>query len=427
MEDIARLKWALREWVVGYWDFVSSPMPDFIVVPNEEYDDALAWLAAYLPGLSPVSQWCRLWKADDFLELLTVPPRPMLDSRLAAWTGAIISELAADNPTANLKEASGAIALTTSTYSMARAASVWHQYRSFEELDRRHNVIFGRARAKSDVDGGLLPLWYVLSGETWCSRPPAEARALEIIRGLVDQLASVDFLSQEEIVDAATILAGHYDLPELKSCAAGPQSLRVEALDKLAGKLFAGPKTAATSAIMGFGASLIDPGAVILPELLRRYENVVPASVVWAGAFAGLWAPVRVMSEHAGLGRIISKELLSQSDLFSKPSTDISFEELSRWTGGSFNVRPAVRGLMARFLFVELMPGVAIPFSTARNEARTEAQSMGAAKQASLDLEANNKQGSGDILSRLEQVERILAELTRKAARQVKPSSRSSR
>jgi hypothetical protein len=224
-------------------------------------------------------------------------------------------------------------------------------------------------------------------------------------------------------------------LPEIGRCAVGPQGQRVEALDQLGARLLLGPKSPASNAILGFAASLVDPGAPILPELLRRYSDQLPSAALWLGAFAGMWFPVRALSEHAGLGRLIGKELLAQSDLFSKPRSDISFEELSRWTGGTFTGRTPLRGLLHRVLFVELVPGVAIPTpavrgDSSRGESASSSNPQGRqqAFQLTPPLEADGparkvvKSGAeslrrDDILSRLEKLEKIVAELSRTSTR----------
>lgn len=425
LHNVAGLQIDPRHIVVGHWGPpTADPFPDFIIVRDDEYEDTTAWLSAFLPSFAPLSQWCRLWKLSDLQRIAGANERPNLGTRLlGGWIGIILVEASSEG--ANLKEVSGASAAASATYCAARAVSVWGNFGGFEELAERHAALGGRNRehAIDRFRSQLQPIWYVLAGPRWQAKPPVDARALEVIRSLVEELSSAEFLSQDDIGSVAATLARRFDLPDLARCASGTQGQRVEALDKLGTRLLEGPKSVASSAIMGFAASLVDPGAAVMPELLRRYSSSLPSSSLWAGAFAGLWFPVRVLSEHGGLGRLIAKELLRPSDLFSKPEADVSFDELSRWTGGSFDARQAIRGLFARTLFVELYPGVSTPLQVARIES-VRAES-GASKQPSLDFERPSRSSpsragpsqapSADLFARVEALERRFEEFVRKA------------
>ena len=425
---------------LGYWDEpAGDPFPDFMIIRDDEYQDTQAWMSAYMIGLTPVSQWCRVWRASEFRNLDRVRPTPSLGARYAAWVGAIIAEYGSQSPS-NLKEVSGAAALMTATYAAARATAVWNGFEHFDELGKRHEAVTLRHR---EAPGAvpieeLMPLWYVLAGPDWYARPPAEARALEPFSRLFDQLSDAKVLSQDSILDVAKQVAREFAAPEIALCAVGPQGQRVDALDKLGSRLLSGPRSPATSALMGLAASMIDPGTPVLPELLRRYSKALPAAAIWAGAFAGLWFPVRVLSEHSGFGRLIGKQLVATSDLHTKPRADVAFEEFSRWTGGSTAGRLQLRGLMLRSLFIELLPGVTVPIPNVRGDvSRTDHTSAAPPKQQSLELSSSSRAEASvrsessaptrslqDVASRLERLEKVVAEIVRGATKTRQAASR---
>jgi hypothetical protein len=425
-----------KQFMVGRWGSPSGdPFPDFIVVRDEEYSDTLAWLSAYLPGFAPISQWCRIWRLSEFARLENLHETPTLGSRFGAWIGAIIGEFGSQSQS-NLKEISAAATLSGASYCAARATAVWGTFDRFEEIHKRSELLAGRQRenARGISAEQMLPLWYVLAGEHWGGKPPAEARSLQPLVDMVSSITGTTDRSQDEVVSHARILGQRLGLPEIGLCAIGPQSQRVEALDKLAERLLAGPRTPAINAMMGFGASLVDPGTPVLPELLKRYSQAAPAAAMWAGAFAGMWFPVRALSEHGGLGRLIGKSLLSQSDLFTKPSADVSFDELSRWTAGNFSVGVPLRGLFMRTWSVELIPGVVVPVPAARTDGgRVEvarADGANGSKQQALELSspsqrppdksgggATGHQSKDDLYSRVDKIERTLDQLIRKLAK----------
>ena len=420
-----------KEILVGYWvKPCGDPLPDFIVVRDDEFTDTMAWLAAFLTGLAPISQWCRVWRLSQFLQLPRVSGIAELGSHLGAWVGAILAEFGAQNPSVTLKEASAFGALNGLSFCAAKALAIWGQYDSFDELCRRFDQIRRRDGRGVSTDA-YMSLWYVIAGERWQAKAPPEATSLNIFRHLVQEIATAARLNPEDITGAAKFVGRHFNLVELERCATGPQGQRVDALDRLAERLNAGPQSHNIEALLGFGASLIDPGASVLPELLRRYQHQYPFAAVWAGAFAGLWAPVRVLSDHSGLGRLVAKQLTAVPDIFAKPSADISFEELHRWTGGNFSSSISIRGVTPRSLSVELMPGVTVSLPSSRFEAsRNEAQpTQSGIKQQAFDLDVppkNSKVPHADdsrrpdlaiIIERIETLERAVEALS------VKPKS----
>jgi len=417
-----------QEILVGFWGGSPTPLPDFMIVRDDAFEDWLAWLSAFLPTFSPMSQWCRLWKLQEFSRLLVIPDEVGLDGRLGAWVGAILAEFSAENGNPNLKEISAAAVLTSSSYSAARATSVWQSFNAYDDILARHNAMFGKRQGA--LAESLFPIWYVLAGERWHAAPVTDVRPLAVFRQLMDDVAGIDTLTPDDVARIASTVSGYFDVQEIAQCAVGPQSQRLEALDRLASILASGPKSASISAIIGFGASLVDPGAAVLPDLLGRYSARFPVSVIWSGAFAGMFYPARVLSDHAGLGRIVAKQLASPHDLFTKPSSDVSYEEFRRWTGGQFSNRASLRGFMARSLFVEIWPGVTVPFSGSRQEnSRSESQlSSPPMKQTSLKLDQGGQRPSNrvdqervdrpdDLLTRLDKLERQVNDLLSKSTK----------
>ena len=135
-------------------------------------------------------------------------------------------------------------------------------------------------------------------------------------------------LSAESIADVVATAVDHFRIQEIVECSRGPQSDRVRALDQLVQDLARDSNAFSSEALVGFAASLIDPGMAILPELLRKYSARFPLAPLWLGAFAGCWSSNRAFTDHGGLGRLIGKALLSESDLNEKPQCDISYDEI---------------------------------------------------------------------------------------------------
>lgn len=380
-----------RGALVGYWQGASeSFFPDFMVVNDEDFDDTLAWSSSYLNAFVPITQWCRIWRRSDFRRLENWAGPSPLPKGYSPWIGAIIAEcgIRAGN-TVSLREISGTAAIASATFSAARALVVWGEFADFGELAQRHDQLSTKLRnsANQFPAKNLLPIWYVLSGSRWEGKKPVDTSSLLVFSELLSAISETGAPDEDQLVRIVELATEEFDLLELRECARGPQQRRVEAVDKLASRLATGPASPAIDAILGFGASLVDVGAVVLPDLLRRYSSHFPLAPIWAGVFAGAWSPKRTLSDFNGLGRIIYKELHRTPDVFSTPKADVSFPELTRWLGPKTTSIP-VRGLFARTLNVELIDGVHAAFPTIRHE---RSKTNTTAEQPTLDLGDNGR------------------------------------
>lgn len=413
--------------LIGYWgDQHSDPFPDFLIVRDADLKDTFAWLSSYFSGVAPITQWCRICTESEMRELIKAPTRPSVGNRLGVWVGAVLAECSAQaNYNINLKELPGTAALTSATFAAARAVAVWGGRSDLVDLARRHEEMYTRLRegGRPIAASALLPIWHVIQRFDSPSKFEADRRALEPLGGIIENIVSRKEIDAEFIQQVVLTAASHFDLPELVECARGPQPDRLKALDQLARELGPGTKSPAIQALLGFGASLIDPGAAVLPELLRKYLGAFPLAPIWLGVFAGAWSPIRVLTDQQGLGRIIAKSILADSDLQSKPSCDIAFEEISRWLGSDpAAAKISLRGMAARSINIELIHGVTCPFAIGRLESyRSETHS--AAAPARTETQENSKPRATatvnpqitavlDLLARrLDVVERTIAQM----------------
>lgn len=444
LEQLRQINVPPKGFAVAYFGhFKGDPLPDALIVNDREYEDALGWLSAYLVNLAPLTQWCRVWRQSDLSRISEANELPTLMGALGPWVGSILSELALQGSgSASVKDASGNAATNTAGFCAAREIAVWGLLHNPLELAKRYDSLSTRLRERPRpiTARQLLPIWAVLSPREMTAELHSLVSGLEPFRSLLETTLAGVSLEQEEIVEAARFISASFDLIEIAGCSSGPQSRRVLYLDRVASKLRTlNLPTSTSEAIIGFCASLIDPGAVLMPELLRQYAGEFPASTIWAGTFAGLWSPIRALSEFNGLGRLVSKSLLKRADLLEKPSADIAFEELDRWLAGADRGRVSVRGMVLRSLAIEIVPGVVCPFPSGRIAEpaidERNANRSTVARQRSLDLRTSaeetprsNDRGSNSVnvsdlaeallslQSRIEQLERADAERSSKGA-----------
>lgn len=423
--------------------FKGDPLPDALIVNDLEFDDALSWMSAYLVNLAPLTQWCRVWRQSDISRISEANELPTLMGALGPWVGSILSELALQGSAgASVKDASGNAAMNTAGFCAAREVAIWGSLHNPFELAKRYDSLSARLRERPRpiTARQLLPIWAVLSPREVATELHSLVSDLEPFRSLLETTLTGYSLDQDEIVEAARSISASFDLIDIAECSNGPQNRRVLYLDRVVSKIRALKLPASTSeAIIGFCASLVDPGVVLMPELLRQYASEFPTCTIWAGTFAGLWSPIRALSEFGGLGRLVSKALLKRADLLEKPSADIAFEELDRWLTGADRGRVSVRGMVLRSLAIEIVPGVVCPFPSGRiaevvvDERNANRSTI--ARQRSLDLRTSaeealrsNDRGSSSInvtdlteallslQARIEQLERADAERSSKGA-----------
>lgn len=381
LTELARVRIPDRGAVVGKWRRDADPFPDILVVRDADLSDTHAWLSSFFSPLSPISQWCRIVPQSDIANLVARNERPMLGDRLGGWIGLILAECSLQAGQAiNLKELPGTAALACSTFAAARGVAVWGDRCDLREMASRHDELSSKLREGSRPISAtqLLPLWHTLNGYVDPLDKNADRRrAFAPFVSLFGHIVSKNSLSAEAIAEVVSAAMDHFRIPQIADCSRGPQLERVRALDQLAQDLARDSRAGANEALLGFAASLVDPGVGVLPELLRKYSSRFPLAPLWLGAFAGCWSSNRALTDHGGLGRLIAKALLVESDLDEKPQCDISYDELSRWLNGVTASKLPLRGMAARSLSIEIYLGVTCPFAMGRAEtARAEAPAM---------------------------------------------------
>ena len=353
------------------WDVAAcDPLADLLIVNDNEVADTLAWIGSYFSQFIPVTQWCRVVSQHDARRLVAHSQAPTLKDALPLWVGLVLAECSVQaGYNINLKELPASATLTSATFAAARAVALFGSGAPLKELASKHHDLAIRLR-----EGGrpisasrLLPLWYCMCEQEDWAGTQSERKALEPVLKLLKTLRT-DGDGKDGIASKLSLIADEFDLPELLACSRGPQFERVGALDALIRRMSAGPVSSAIEAVVGLGASMIDPGATVLPGLLRSHGSSMQMAPIWLGMFAGAWDRFRVLTDHQGLGRLIAKALLASDDIRRKPSCDIAFDELSRWIGSAASSKVPVRGMAARSLVVELLPGVTCTFAAGRSD-----------------------------------------------------------
>jgi len=401
-----------RGGAVGSWSStLGDPFAEVLIVRDNDFVDTVSWLNAFFAPLSPISQWCRILRVSQASQIARRSHTVGLNRMLGAWIGAVLAECSVQaGGIQNLKEVLGSAAASCATFAGGRASSVWGDDADLVEIASRHDELTSLLRdgIRPIKASSLVPLWSVLNGYVETKSYSDQKSLGPFVDIFADITAQVDRLETAELIARISMQAGNvFNLLELTSCAQGPQVERVRALDKLGQRLSDGPQSPAIDALLGLGASFVDPGAAISSELLRRYERQLPLAPIWQGAFAGAFLPFRVMTDQGGLGRLIAKAFLAPDDLQCRPICDISFEELVRRVTPGRSFKLDFRGMSARILSVELMPGITCNFAQSRAEASSTATTRNDAHRPSANSERfkiDNNRSQQDINSVLNSI-----------------------
>ncbi len=394
-----------RGGVVGSWGSTpGDPLAEVLVVRDQDFLETVTWLNAYFSGFAPITQWCRILPYSQAERFAKRSCSVGLGHMLGAWVGVVLAECSVQaGGVQNLRDFVGSAAASTASFAAGRAAAVWDADSDFAEIARRHDelTLSLREGSRPIAAEALVTLWSVLNGRVDRSAYRG-GRALEpliaVLSSVVEQADDIE--TSELVAMTAAKASDSFSLPELADCARGPQVERVRALDRLGERLSSEPRSPVTEALLGLGASFVDPGAAVSPELLRRHGGQLPVAPVWQGVFAGALAPLRVMTDQGGLGRLVAKSLLANDDLQGRPSCDIAYEELIRWITPGRPLKLDVRGMSARVLSVELVPGVTcvLPYG------RTDSATSTASRRELTDTSSadRTKPGSGRSLNEID-------------------------
>jgi hypothetical protein len=108
--------------------------------------------------------------------------------------------------------------------------------------------------------------------------------------------------------------------------------------------------------VAGFALARVSGGSLSHLDLCSPFFDKLPRAVLWYALFAGCWKGNTVLSDAECLGRRLSRQLFTWSDIFSAPSSDISYLELNSLL--ERDIRPRFRTLQQTVTSVELLPGV---------------------------------------------------------------------
>lgn len=328
-------------------------LPDLLIFPRERINDFLAFGAAFLGSLRPLSAHVRLITTDQFKSI--VYPSTNTGCRIGreALIGAVIAEVLTEVKT---KSAFESIAMNafTSTYSYSMARSLW-LYRDDQLLEDTSRFWFSvrewthqplRRLRKTD----LLEVWDIL--RSFVTEKSNHNREAGIVVDALRELYEHKSLSTPTLRSITGGKMGTSDIDDLMST---PREDRLRFVEAFLG---AGHNRISLidDFLCGFFMSLISNGTLDYASLLLERLERFPTSLMWYGICCGVKREGRLDTWRRGLQQWLTREIERDFSLSERPRTDVSaveFQILLR--------APSKGGLLqdnARTLAIELVPGV---------------------------------------------------------------------
>jgi len=360
---------------VGFWGD-ESRTPDFVVVNNESTKEFLAWVRAYVPAASPLSQWCRVVAVKDISDFLSIDPvNDGLGRTSAAWAGAIIGECIAQTGREDARTALNVLACrSTYSFAAARTLAIWGDRYSWgeitDQIDLCHSVL---SHAPRRLEPKLLfYVWDVLRG---MGRASTYMRDLESDQKLLlsrccYEVAQNGTLSDQSVKLISAIYPDAISLGALDELSAEQCLLLLRAI--ISNVVLEDDSKRIFEFVVGYVASKIGGGWRNI-DALADAAGVAPLAPVWFGVLHMLIDGEIYGANFEGLARLVMRELTTHFHKMERPQCDISLDELRVIQPSNVEFKSSFRTEYSRVAQVELLPGVttSVSFEPRREQPRS--------------------------------------------------------
>ena len=352
---------------VGYIGDEADSLPSLLVVPGNDQREFFAWVSAYCPFATPLSQWCRVITHDELASFRSLAVFPQYGNAGTAWAGAMVGEAILHMGVGtDLSQVSVSALQSCASFVAARAFGLSRsedaRASAVQRYDHVRKLLGVNERRLTSLE--CQHLWIVL--ETLSSESPDEASVgsahVELVVRSCRDIQEAGFVSESTVSRILEALDWPTDLRAFQREGA---ERRVELFDKAVDNLLRsnrpGTRQASTleEFIVAYFAARVGGSGSGHLMLLERLVSQHPMLSLWYGVASGLNRPELWGAEFGGLGRLALKELAFPLRIDDRPRCDIAFDELLTISGPQpESERLGFRGATRRALSVEVAAGV---------------------------------------------------------------------
>lgn len=365
---------------VGYRETQGRPgyaPPSLIVIPNDTATETLSWLRTFADEVSPLSQYCRVVLASEWLQFEA--ERDAFDfgkQRSDRWAsvavGEALSQIEGETNLQNLPLSRFAGCFSTP---IARASLIWGHDEVIRTCAERLRLLESDrrfARRPVDVDQ-LRPVWSIAGSRIHEHLSPSEAATL-VLEAAVSHLGAND---PKSVAFVSSIQAR-----EFSRLSSDSVEERVGAFNRLTAEILqqAQPTRGAAQSAM---ASVVLAAAAFLVGrstshvfLLQRTQRFAPTATAWFGAMAALAGPRAWDKAWLKAAKGVERLLRPEFNWLEVSSADICWSEFA-WLAGTFDgpdVFMDLPKMLPRTLNIEIVPGATCQFRLAGEPAESESR-----------------------------------------------------
>ncbi|MDY2563963.1 hypothetical protein SON66_11855 [Pseudomonas syringae] len=373
-----------HEVTIGYFEEGRAKdlaLPSIIVLPDKASAEIFAWLKAYAPDTSPLSQFSRIIANKEFKSYhVAFPPKIGALNLVQRWPSLILGEIFAQGEVdTNIDSLPLSRCLASYSNTMARASIIHNDKMLYETCVERLKVAEADRRFVSRIlkIDDLKPIWDSIDIH-WDSEGPI-TKVIEIFGGSLEV--------EKDLFDRSDKRSSLHNYPELLSDSVEARVVAFRALlrDKMA-SLDVPELRAHLSATFATAAFLVGRSTSHI-FLLKGIDRVIPSVYVWFGLIAGMVGPRYWDVEWTRAAKGVEKNLRAKLDWSEPNQSDLSWSEYEWLTETYRNASPFIElpKQLPKVLSVEVLPGAACQFRLV-----LEASSIGKNVQAETDARENN-------------------------------------
>lgn len=309
---------------------LNSYLPEVICVSENKVQDFIAWASTYLKPFTPFTAFCRVLDLKSLNNLLPLSARQINKSFEGALIGAIIGETISLLESGEIKHQNILAAASTYSYAMSRAIilgitideyDVGVRYNKLRNLTNQH-VLSSYSKSIEDI-------WKILIFIQKNERT-TKVQNISALQNIVEACADIAKSGEISKTKWQGLTQTSFDKPLVDLKLDDNREIRVTQFEDLA-PLLANQRIADSQTatfLCAYLANKIAPGTLKHLDLLKPYVSVFPCLYVWYGICAGLTPNTEIYTYKGGLGWRIARDLLQREQVFQRPRSDISLDEL---------------------------------------------------------------------------------------------------
>lgn len=349
-------------------------LPIFVVPNNDDLETFFADIATYHSSISPVSSYIHVCSNQTAKNLLlgskkaykaNKPSEHKLKLYLACVLGEVISCALRENKTLSSGVINYATCTQSAAFTMART-NILYPWVQPEYIAKK--LVLAHTILKNDISFPSVDLAHdFLSLPNKVTKPVKKISPdfTDLNDSLVDFIcgAITDRQLSEKFIES-------FDIGSEAAVISGPFNNRITAFNSLASAIEqTNLSNKLKSACIAYYCNKILPGSLNHAEVLRSKISTFPDIVFWYSIFAFLSHEFDMKTIAFGSCVKVARDLISPIDFESRPSSDISIDELeilSRLTLKASVIKPRHK----RLIRVSLMPGVEVELTFADSESK---------------------------------------------------------